>query len=80
MSFLYKWLAYVGCIVLYCLYHFLRPKKKVDQQKLNKEKQTALNDELKNLSNEEDPFRTIRTRDKLRSRSDFILEKEKQDK
>lgn len=79
LSFLYKWLAYIGSISLYCLYHFFRPKKKADEKKQNKEKQTALKKELENLSDDDDPFNAIRNRKKLRSRSDFILEKEEKE-
>jgi len=77
-SFIAKWLAYIGCISLYCLYHFFRPKKKSESSsKQEKVKQKALKTELAELPSDEDPFTAIREREKLRSRSDFILQNKK---
>jgi len=80
-SFIIKWVAYIGCILLYCLYHFLRPKKNTpSSKKQDKAKQKALKTELESLTDDEDPFSSIRTREKLRSRSDFILERNEKNK
>ncbi len=77
-SLLYKWLAYIGCIAIYCFYHYFRPKK--SKAVKNKENLNKIKKELSRLSGDEDPFNAIRSRDKLRSRSDFLLErKDKQE-
>jgi len=73
-SFIIKWLAYIGSISLYCLYHFFRPKRKpLPNDKKNKDQQKELNAQLKSLSADKDPFASIRARKTLRNRSDFIL-------
>ena len=69
-SIIYKWLAYIGSVLIYCLYHFFRPKKTA---KSKKDKRKELEHELTHLSPDEDPFNEIRNRKKLRSKSDFIL-------
>jgi len=74
-SFIYKWTAYLGSIALYIGFHYFRPKKEpLNNQKKNKEKQKELTLELEKLSGDQDPFSAIRKREKLRTRSDFILE------
>ena len=42
--------------------------------------QKKLKTELENLPSDADPFSSIRKRKKLRSRSDFILERSQKDK
>ena len=69
-SIIYKWLAYIGSVLIYCLYHFFRPKKTVKNQK---DKRKELEHELTHLSPDDDPFNEIRNRKTLRSKSDFIL-------
>ena len=77
VSLLYKWAAYIGCILIYACYHIFRPKKpSKDPKKMAKEEQKSLQKELSELPSNEDPFNQIRQRDKLRSRSDFLLDKE----
>ena len=80
-SFIYKWLAYISCISLYCAFHYFKSSKKpADTAQEKKAKQQSLASELENLSDDEDPFASIRKREKLRSRSDFILKNKKEDK
>lgn len=77
ISLLYKWLAYAGCIILYCLFHYFRRKKSpADSVKIDKDTRNKLKKELANLPSDEDPFNEIRQRDKLRSKSDFLLSME----
>lgn len=74
ISLLYKWLAYAGCIILYCLFHYFRRKKSPSKTaETDKETRKKLQKELANLPSDEDPFNEIRRRDKLRSKSDFLL-------
>jgi len=78
LSLLYKWAAYIICIAIYSCYHIFRPKKSPkDSRKTAKNEQRLLKKELSELPSNEDPFNQIRLRDKLRSRSDFLLDKEK---
>ena len=80
-SFIIKWLAYIVTISLYCLFHFFRPKKSsASDKKKDKAQQKKLKTELENLPSDADPFSSIRKRKKLRSRSDFILERSQKDK
>jgi len=74
-SFIYKWLAYIGSISVYFLYHYFRPKK--DSKSAQKDKQNQIKKELNELSEDEDPFKLIREKEKLSSRSDILL-KQKQ--
>ena len=74
-SIIYKWLAYLGSTLLYFLYHYFRPKNQPTNKETEKLKHENLEQELANLSKNDDPFNEIRNKDKLRSRSDFILEK-----
>lgn len=70
ISFIYKWSAFAGGLLIYFAYHYFRPRKKNDE----KTKQQKLEKELAELSDDEDPFAAIRARDKLRGRADFIME------
>ena len=79
-SIIYKWIAYLGCALAYFLYHYFRPKKAPETAKETKEKRKTLEKELTNLSPNEDPFSDIRNRDTLRSRSDFILNQQADNK
>jgi len=75
-SIIYKWLAYLVSVFVYCFYHYFRPKKpNANSRKFDKKKRKQLEQELVNLPEDEDPFRDIRNRDKLRTQSDFILNK-----
>ena len=81
VSLLYKWSAYIACISIYCCYHMFRQKKPPkNSTKVAKEEQKQLKKELADLPPSEDPFSEIRKRNKLRSRSDFLLDKEKKQK
>jgi len=79
VSLLYKWSAYIACISIYCCYHIFRRKTPPPKElkKVAKEEQKKLKKELADLSPDEDPFNEIRQRNKLRSRSDFLLDKKK---
>jgi hypothetical protein len=71
LSFVAKWAALAGGIILYFVYHYFRPKHKDPA----KEKQRRIEKELAGLHDKDDPFASIRTRKKLRSRADFLIEK-----
>lgn len=71
LSFIYKWGAFALGLAIFFGYHYLRPRTK----NVAKEKQKKLEKELNDLDPEDDPFATIRARDKLRSRADFLIEK-----
>ncbi|MFT4634736.1 MAG: hypothetical protein ACI854_002246 [Arenicella sp.] len=68
MSFIYKWAAYTVGIILYFGFHALRGARPKEQDLAQ---QAALANKQAKLD-PEDPFATIRERDKLRSRADFI--------
>jgi hypothetical protein len=73
LSFVYKWTALAGGIILYFAYHYFRPRQKDPA----KEKQQRIEKELAELHDEDDPFASIRARKKLRSRADFLMDKNK---
>lgn len=78
VSLLYKWAAYISGISIYGCYHLFRRKTPPkDLKKAAKEEQKQLKKELSSLPSDEDPFNEIRHRNKLRSRTDFLLDKEK---
>ena len=72
LSFVYKWAAFAFGLIVYFAYHYWRPREK----NLAKEKQRQLEKELDELSPEDDPFAEIRARKKLRSRADFLIDKQ----
>lgn len=73
ISFVYKWAAFgVGVLAYFC-FHYFRPRPK----DVGKERQRKIERELDELSDEDDPFAEIRKRKTLRSRADFLIEKEK---
>lgn len=70
LSFVYKWMAYVIGVLAYVFSHvifaWLKPSKKAKKVKI---------ESLKKLNNtDKDPFADIRSRKKLRSRSDFLID------
>lgn len=70
ITFIYKWCAYISGITLYLIFHLIRGKVKPDKastkEKIEKSK------ELENT--DQDPFAEIRSRKKLRSRADFLID------
>ncbi len=70
LTFVYKWLAYAGGIVIFILFHVLRARIKPEKES-TKDK-IAESKELTNT--DDDPFAQIRARDKLRSRADFLMD------
>jgi len=76
MSFVYKWLGYGASILLYCLYHLFRNKK----SHVKSQQQQEVEQELAELSEEDDPFAAIRARKKLRSRADFMIDNSEDNK
>ena len=75
-SLIYKWAAYIASVLIYCLYHTFRRKKDPKiTEKSRKEQRKKIEKELSELPSSEDPFSEIRHRKKLRSRSDFLLDK-----
>ncbi len=74
-SFIYKWIAWISGISVYILYQAIRSKIKPNKQS-TKEK-IAKSKEL--TSSDNDPFSAIRDRKTLRSRADFLMDKENND-
>jgi len=70
VSFFVKWAALIGGVVMYLLVNFLASNTISDK----KEKKNAT--PIK--EGEPDPFEHIRTRKKLRSRAEIMIEKDKQ--
>lgn len=76
-SFVYKWVAFVGGVAIYFLYHYVR-NQKIRRDKVDpKAKQKELIQELDELQESDDPFADIRTRKKLRGRADFMMDEKK---
>ena len=72
LSFVYKWLAYSFAILIYIAFHLVRgrikPTDVSDREKIQQSK------ELENTG--DDPFAAIRERQTLRSRADFLMDKD----
>lgn len=68
MSFVYKWAAYAVGVVLYLLFHLFK-RSSPTKSDLSEKAQQA---NLAAKDDADDPFAAIRTKDKLRSRADFI--------
>lgn len=70
LSFIYKWAAYVTGFVAFFVFHMVRGKIKTGGV-TSKDKIS----ESKELTNtDQDPFADIRSRKKLRSRADFLID------
>lgn len=83
LSYLAKWLAFIAVIALY-LWQLKRVNKAAQyDSKLHKMMKASRKSELspssQNQKNtkQEDPFSKIRTRKKLRSEADFLIDKDK---
>jgi len=77
-SFIYKWIAFIGGVAVYFLYHYIRNTKARDKKTDKKTKQQNVTQELNELEgSDNDPFAQIRTRKKLRGRADFIINDKK---
>ena len=66
LSFVVKWVVMLAGILLYFLYNHLARKSRRKKPAIKKDY---------NPSDDNDPFAEIRKKDKLKSKSDFILEK-----
>jgi len=77
LSFIYKWFAFIGAVVIYFFYHFMRNRKLRNHKLNSKTKQQSLVQELDELEGDDDPFAQIRTRKKLRGRADFMIDEKK---
>ncbi len=74
-SYFFKWAAQLLAVTIYLLFHYLMPSRK--QQKISKQKAKNFKAEAP-APGEPDPFDAIRHKDKLRSRTEVMLN-EKQD-
>ena len=80
-SFLLKWAALSSGVLLYIAFHFLRGSR--NRRSSASSKQNVLSGTLVDRpnkdtnSNDNDPFATIRTKKKLRSRAEIALDKKK---
>lgn len=77
LSFIYKWIAFIGGVVAYFLYHYVRNKKVREDKVDPKAQQQELLQELDELEESDDPFANIRKREKLRGRADFMINDKK---
>ena len=82
LSFIYKWLGFLFGVVAYFTYHYFRTRvtgtdktDKASKKKVANAK-AALNNEA---DDGDDPFARIRSRKKLRSRADFLIESDSDD-
>jgi hypothetical protein len=79
-SFLVKWAALLLGVFIYTAYHWLRAarlrsrKNKDSDIKLNKV--GKINSFTDSPDGEEDPFHALRSKEKLRSRAEIMIEKE----
>lgn len=70
LSFMLKWLALLSTVAIYLIYNYMGSRK----EKISKKKvQEAVSDD-----SADDPFADIRTRKKLRSRAEMIIDKERE--
>lgn len=76
VSFIYKWLSLATGVSGYFAYHYWRSKKGRSKKQREQNRQQKLVQELDQLSERDDPFSNIRARKKLRSRADFIIDKD----
>jgi len=75
LSFVYKWLAFAGAVGLYFVYHFMRTRQ-TDNKTGEKSKKRGVKSKNTQTVEEgdDDPFDKIRSRKKLRSRADFLID------
>lgn len=85
-SFLYKWIALVSGVLVYLSYHWLRSgdSKKVDESQPSNgyfSKGKSSKAKIDSFSNSEqsddDPFAELRNKEKLRSRAEILVDKDK---
>lgn len=74
LSFFIKWLAFLLGVVIYLIFNSRYSSRKLKDK--NSGKASAKKDAVNTTeTNQADPFEQIRRRDKLRSRADFIIQK-----
>ena len=85
-SFLYKWIALVSGVLLYLSYHWLRsgssktikePQSKNAYFSKGNSGKAKINSFPENEQSDDDPFAELRKKDKLRSRAEILVDKEK---
>ena len=84
-SFLYKWIALVSGVLIYLSYHWLRSasSKTVKESRPNNgyfSKGSGSNGKTNSLADNDqgdDPFAELRNKDKLRSRAEILVDKQK---
>ena len=74
-SFLYKWAALIAGVVSYIVYNFFRGSRSEPNNKATS--QTKANAKLIIVGelNDDDPFAKIRTKEKLRTRAEMLVDK-----
>ncbi len=81
ITFVYKWLAYLVGVIAFCTFHWIRSKFSQTLDETSQENTKAQIEKYRAMENtSDDPFAEIRTREKLRSRADFLMEKEDRDR
>ena len=74
MSFILKWGAYAGGLVLYFIFHWWRGRFREPDEQIGESKSSPRKNPKPMVSIEDDPSAEIRERDNLRSRADFLME------
>lgn len=81
LSFLYKWLAFAGAVGLYFAYHFFWRARQTGDETDSKTKEKSVKKGFLSKATKaveetdgDDPFDKIRSREKLRSRADFLID------
>ncbi len=69
LSFIYKWAAYILGFVAFFIFHIVRGR--IKSSRVNTKDKISESRELTHT--DQDPFSDIRTRKKLRSRADFLI-------
>lgn len=81
ITFIYKWMAYLAGVFAFCIFHWVKSKVSLSNDEASEGNTKAQIEKYRAMENtSEDPFAEIRVREKLRSRADFLMEKEENDR
>ena len=74
LSFILKWSAYAGGLILYFVFHWWRGRNQAKTEQSGQSENSIQERSKAIASIEEDPFAEIRERENLRSRADFLMD------
>lgn len=77
LSFILKWAAFAVGVMLYMLFHWLRPRKKSQKRSWFKSSAGKTSSEQPVTQDGEDPFDDLRHQKKLRTRAEIIIDEKK---